>query len=149
MKKEHFLWAATKTGLLGGAIGIFLCLIGMVEIFDKRDVIEGLITLGQFILLTTAASVGFIASRRTTELLGQNQPSQNLIAGLVAGLVTGLVISLLVVIGGQIDLRAVFLNASPALYSLLTFNQGLGGVWILPLVGAVIDLTGAAFLLLK
>lgn len=149
MKKEHFLWAATKTGLLGGAIGIFLCLIGMVEIFDKRDVIEGLITLGQFILLTTAASVGFIASRRTTELLGQNQPSQNLIAGLVAGLVTGLVISLLVVIGGQIDLRAVFLNASPALYSLLTFNQGLGGVWILPLVGAVIGLAGAAFLLLK
>jgi branched-chain amino acid transport system permease protein len=149
MKKEHFLWAATKTGLLGGAIGIFLCLIGMVEIFDKRDVIEGLITLGQFILLTTAASVGFIASRRTTELLGQNQPSQNLMAGFVAGLVAGIVVSLLVVIGNQLNIRAVFLNASPTLYSLLTFNQGLGGVWILPLVGAVMGMAGAAFLLLK
>lgn len=149
MKKEHFLWATTKTGLLGGAIGIFLCLIGMVEIFNKRAVIEGIITLGQFVLFATIVSTGFIASRRTSDLLGQNQPSLNLLSGLVAGLVTGILVSLLVVIGNQINLRAVFLNASPSLYTLLTFNQGLSGVWILPLIGAVTGLVGAAFLLLK
>lgn len=148
MKKEHFLWAATKTGLLGGAIGIFLCLVGMVEIFDKRDVIEGVLRLGQFILLATAVSVGFIASRQTSDLLGQNQPALNLTAGLVAGLVTGITVILLVVIGNQINLRAVFLNASSPLYALLTFSMGLSGVWILPLIGALSGLIGAAFLLL-
>jgi branched-chain amino acid transport system permease protein len=148
MKKEHFLWAATKTGLLGGAIGIFLCLIGMVEIFNKRAVIEGIITLGQFVLFATIASTGFIASRRTSDLLGQNQPSLNLLSGLVAGLVTAILVVLLPVIGGQINLRTVFLNASPTLYDLLTFSLGLAGVWILPLIGAVTGAVGAAFLLL-
>jgi branched-chain amino acid transport system permease protein len=148
MKKEHFLWVATKTGLLGGAIGIFLCLIGMVEIFNKRYVIEGVITLGQFILLATAIFMGFVASRRSSDLIGQNQPSLNLIAGLVAGLVTGVLVILLVVIGNQVNLRAVFLNASPALYSLLTVNMGLSGVWLLPLIGTVTGLIGAAFLFL-
>lgn len=149
MKKEHFLWIATKIGLLGGAVGIFLCLVGMVEIFNKRDVIEGIMTLGQFILLATAVSAGFIASRRASDLLAQNQPSLNLITGLVAGLITGVVISLFVVMGTQINLRAVFLNASPTLYALLTFNKGLSGIWILPLICAVAGLVGAAFLLLR
>ena len=31
MTKENHLWVATKLGLLGGAVGIFLCLIGMVS----------------------------------------------------------------------------------------------------------------------
>jgi branched-chain amino acid transport system permease protein len=148
MKKEHFLWAATKTGLLGGAIGIFLCLIGMVEVFNKRAVIEGIVTLGQFILLATFFSTGFIASRRTSELLGQNQASLNLISGVVAGLVTSVLVILPVVIGNPINLRAVFPNASPGLYGLLTFNLGLSGIWILPLIGAITGLVGAAFLLL-
>ena len=148
MKKENFLWSATKIGLLGGSVGIFLCLIGMVEIFDKRDVIEGVVTLGQFVLLATSVSAGLIASRGTSDLLGQTRPSQTLTAGLIAGLVTDLLVAVLVLVGNQINLRAVFLNASPALYSLLTFGQGLAGIWILPVIGAVMGLVGAAFLLL-
>ena len=61
MKKENFLWNAIKIGLLGGAITIFICLVGMTEIFSKRDVIEKLITLGQFVLLLTMAAMGFMA----------------------------------------------------------------------------------------
>jgi len=40
MKKENFLWNAVKLGLLGGALAIFMCLIGMTEVFSKRDVVE-------------------------------------------------------------------------------------------------------------
>jgi len=148
MKKENFLWNATKTGLLGGAIGIFLCLVGMVEIFNKRDVVEGVITLGQFVLLATFLSVGLAASRRTSNLLGQNQSRLSLISGLIAGLISGLLVILLVVIGNQVNLRAVFLNASPALYDLLTFKRSLSGIWILPVTGVITGLAGAAFLLL-
>ncbi len=148
MKKENFLWNATKTGLIGGAIGIFLCLIGMVEIFHKRAVIEEVITLGQFVLLVTMLGSGLVASRRTGELLGQNRPFHGLAAGLVAGAVTGLLVALLVVIGAQINIRAVFLNASPALYNILTFKQGVPGAWQLPAIGSLAGLIGAAFLLL-
>lgn len=148
MKKENFLWIAVKAGLLGGAIAIFMCLIGMVEIFSKRDVIEKVITLGQFVLLATVVSMGFIASRRTSGLFGENRPVYNLSAGLIAGLVTGLVLALFVLIGLNINLRAVFLNANPNLYNLLTLDKGASNVWILPLVGAMGGLIGASFLLL-
>jgi len=148
MKKENFLWSAVKLGLLGGAITIFICLLGMMEIFSKRDVIEKVITLGQFVLLVTMAAMGFIAARRTSDLFGGNRPVLNLTAGLVAGLLTGLILAIFVFIGYNVNLRAVFLNASPPLYNLLTFGKGQGNIWPLPLIGAGGGLIGAAFLLI-
>jgi branched-chain amino acid transport system permease protein len=148
MKKENFAWGAIRIGLLGGAISLFLILVGMVEIFSKRDVIEHVVTLGQFILLATAVCMGFIASRRTSSLFEQNKPLANLTAGLLAGVVTGGVIALFVILGYQVNIRAVFLNASPSLYELLTFNRGMAGVWILPTLGAISGLIGAAFQLI-
>ena len=148
MKKENFLWNAVKTGLLGGAIALFICLIGMVEVFSKRDVIEKVLTLGQFVLLATAAGMGFVAARRTSNLLGDIKPLPLLTAGLTAGLLTGLLIALVVIIGNQVNLRAVFINASPAFYELLTFKKGVGFAWNLPAFGALAGLLGAAFLLL-
>src|ERR1044071_7311428 len=101
MKQENFLWAAVKVGLLGGAITVFICLLGMMEIFSKRAVIEKVITLGQFVLLVTMVVTGLIASRRTSGLLGESRPLLNLTAGLVAGLVVGLILALFVLIGSQ------------------------------------------------
>ena len=148
MKNENFLWSAFKAGLLGGAITIFICFIGMVEIFSKRDVIEKTITLGQFMLLATGAVAGFVASQRTSKLLGENKPVPMLLSGLLAGLLTGSILALLVVIGSKVNLRAVFLNASPALYSLLTNKKGTGNLWVLPTMGAISGILGATFLLL-
>jgi len=55
---------------------------------------------------------------------------------------------LLVIIGKQINLRAVFVTASSPMYDLLTFGQGVTGAWIFPVVNGVIGLLGAAFHLL-
>lgn len=148
MENMKFLWIATKIGLLGGAIALFLCLIGMVEIFTKRFVIVDVITLGQFILLATSTSTGYIASRRISTLSEQNKPLNTLFAGLIAGLFTGLLITILVLLGSQINLRAVFLNASPALYEILTLNKGVANAWVLTAFGAGTGIIGAAFRLL-
>src|SRR6266498_3000011 len=147
MKKENFLWNAVKAGLLGGALTIFICLVGMTEIFSKRDVIEKVITLGQFVLLLTMAAMGFIASRRTSNQFGKDRPVLNLSAGLVAGLVTGIILALFVFIGYKVNLRAVFLNASTPLYNVLTFGKGQSNIWVLPVIGAVGGILGGAFLL--
>ena len=151
MKKENFLWNVVKTGLIFGVITIFLCLVGMVEVFSKRDVVENVITLGQFVLLAAACASGFIASRGTVDPQGQSKPLPALAAGLVAGLVTGLLLELLVIgIGGSAEpaLRKIFLNASPSLYQLLTFGKGAGNFWVMPMVGAISGLIGAGYLLL-
>ena len=149
MKQENFLWSATKTGLLAGAITLYLCLIGMVEIFNERFFIEDIVTLGQFILFTTAAGAGYIAARRTSNLLGSNERTPSLSSGAVAGLIPGLTLAALVVIGNQINLRAVFLNASPGLYQILTFEQGLSGIWIWPLICSVFGVIGSVYFLLS
>jgi branched-chain amino acid transport system permease protein len=148
MKKENFLWSATKIGLLGGTIAIFICLIGMVEIFSKRDIIEKTITLGQFVLLATGLMAGFIASQRTSDLLGSKKFAPILTAGLIAGLLTGALVALLVVFGSKVNLRAIFLNASPALYTLLTSKKGLVNLWTLPTAGAISGVLSAIFFLL-
>lgn len=148
MKNENFLWTAVKIGLLGGAVVVFLCLVGMVEVFTKRFVIENVITLGQFILLAASTSIGYIASRRISAANRETSPAAGLIAGAVAGLFTGIILMALVLIGSQVNLRAVFLNASPALYEILTFGKGVSNSWTLVAFGAATGAFGAAFLLL-
>jgi branched-chain amino acid transport system permease protein len=148
MKKENYLWSAFKIGLLGGAIALFICLIGMVEVFSKRDVIEDVLTLGQFVLLATSIMAGILASRKTSSLTGQHKVIPSLVSGLIAGLVTGGLVALLVIVGDKVNFRAVFLNASPALYNLLTFEKGVGNAWVLPVIGAVTGLFAAGYLFL-
>ncbi|HJV04611.1 MAG TPA: hypothetical protein VJ868_05035, partial [Actinomycetota bacterium] len=36
---------AFRTGLLGGVVAIYLCLVGMVERFDRTNIITGVLTL--------------------------------------------------------------------------------------------------------
>ena len=76
MKKENFaLELRSASACLEAPSASSYVLVGMVEIFSKRDVVEKVITLGQFILLATAVSMGFIASRRTSSLLEAKQAS--------------------------------------------------------------------------
>ncbi|MBE0680323.1 MAG: branched-chain amino acid ABC transporter permease [Anaerolineales bacterium] len=148
MKKDYLIWIAIKTGLLSGVIAIFLCLIGMVEVFSKRDVIEKIITLGDFILLATAVSAGVIAARATSNPEQQKQPLKNLIAGALAGITTGVVIAAFIGLSQQINLRSVFLSASPSLFDLLTFKGGTNWIWMYPAIGMAAGLLGTILFLL-
>ena len=141
--KENSLWAAIKIGLLGGAVALFISLVGMAEVFSKRDVVEKTMTLGQFVLLAISVASGLLAARRTAALLDKPNTASQAAAGLVAGFFSAAILTLFVVIGAKINIRTVFLNASPGLYSMLTLNQGVSGVWILPVAGAVSGLLGA------
>ena len=126
-----------KIGLLGGAVALYLCLVGIVPIFNTRQLIAGVITLGQIALFGSMAVPGAIAARKATTL------REALLAGGVAGLITGLALTLLVLVGSVIDLRAMFLNASPELYSMLTMGLGVAGAWI-PAVEGLLLGAGAA-----
>ena len=148
MKKENFLWAALKIGLLGGAITIYLCLVGMVEVFNKRDVIEDIITLGQFILLATILIAGYMAARRISNIEENNRPLYKLTAGIVAGLATGFVLALFTYIGTHVNLRKIFITASPSLYKILTFGGMENYILVWLIIGVVGGLIGGAYLLI-
>jgi branched-chain amino acid transport system permease protein len=132
-----------RMGLLGGVVAVYLCLAGLVGIFSERAIITGVISLGHTLLLLTGLGTGLLATRRTG-LSG----SAAVTAGAVAGAITGALLSLLVLIGPLINLREVFINASPLLYSLLTFGLGMVGFWVPVIAGAALGALGALLVVL-
>ncbi|NJD27502.1 MAG: branched-chain amino acid ABC transporter permease [Chloroflexi bacterium] len=114
-----------KLGLLGGAIALYLCLTGIVPIFNPRALIAGLISLGEVALLTTGLGVGYLAARRAPD-----GPRRALLGATIAGAVAGAFLTALVLLGAAVDLRGIALHASPATYEILTFGFGIPGSWI-------------------
>lgn len=127
---------AFQSGLLGGTIAVLLSLVGMVASFSGRYIISGIFTMGQFLFLAPILFLAYTTLRRVSPL-----PASRLLqTGMVAGLAGGVVIAALVLIGGVVNLRAMFINASPQLYGILTFGQGatVGGILILLVAGLLL-----------
>lgn len=135
---------AIKIGLIGGVVGILLSLIGMVEAFSQRDIIARVISMGHTLLVIVALFMGYLAAKRTPRGGAMRMLAHSLLSGL---LVSGL-LALLVAAGGAINLRKVFINASPVLYHLLTFGMDREpGMLLLLLLGAMSGLLAGLFCL--
>lgn len=135
---------AIRAGLLGGAVAVLLSLVGMVTAFSQRYIVSGWFTMGQVLYLAPLLLTVSATARRA----GWQTP-QKLLYSALAGLVGGGVLALLILIGNVINLQAMFVNASPKLYNLLTFGQGLSlGLPILLAVSALVGaLAGVLYLL--
>lgn len=116
-----------RIGLLGTAVALYLCVVGIVATFSARPLIHTVISLGQTSLVLTFIGAGYLAARGV-----RGGPAVRTAAGVVAGLVAGLGPALLVLLGQVVDVRAVAIQASPDLFKLLEFNQGIAGLgWLL------------------
>jgi branched-chain amino acid transport system permease protein len=138
--------APVRFGLLGGAIGVMLALVGMIGRFAERPIVEGVISLGQTLLLAVLFLTGYYAAERARNR--ERPRSHWLLYGLVAGLIAAALLALLVVVGARVNLRTMFINAAPELYIVLTFSQGgrfspEAGLLVLLGVGAGLGLLAA------
>lgn len=135
---------ALKIGLIGGIVGFLLSLIGMVEAFSQRDIVSNVISMGHTLLLVVALFMGYQAAKRTPRI----KPLQVLANSFISGLLIAGLLALLVMLGSLVNLRKIFINASPLLYQLLTFNQGLGtGALLLFGAGGLCGLLSGLFYL--
>jgi len=135
---------ALKIGLIGGVVEVLLALIGMIEVFSQRDIVSHIISMGHTLLLVVVSLMAYLAAKKTP----RNEPLWALMNSLTSGLIVGGILAVLVIVGGLINLRKVFINASPLLYKLLTFDQGVKpGVFLL-LGGAALSglLAGLVYL---
>lgn len=139
-----FLKQGLKIGLIGGTVEVLLSLIGMIEAFSQRDIISNVISMGHTLLLLVAVFIGYLAAKRTT----RTEPLWVLLNSFLSGLMMGGLLALLVLVGSLINLRKVFINASPLLYELLTFKQGSEtGIFLLLGGGALSGILAGLFYL--
>ena len=137
-------------------MAVYLCLVGLVETFRLRWIIANVIGLGQMMLLITAIVAGFVYARRvggrTPAATGVSHDAPErvrvMLGGAAVGLLVGAALVVLLVVGSRVALRLMFVNASPTLYSLLTFGYDLGpGSALLLLVEGVCGLVGTLLFL--
>ncbi len=141
VQSDHLpLGAAIRAGLIWGGIGVFLSLVGMVEPLAKREIIVGVVDLGHALLLLTVLVAGYQGALQGAR--GRAAPM--LLRGVLAGGAASLIGSAFVAVGTVVDLRAMFLNASPDLFLILSFGRGVAGIPRVLLFGAVTGLIGAA-----
>ncbi len=122
------LKSGLKIGLIGGIVGVLIALQGMLQAFNVRDIISGIVTTSQVLMIMTFFGTGYIAVSRS----GSKNPVLMLVVGALSGFVSSLLLVGLIALGGFIKLGDMFINAVPDLYALLTFKQGLttGSVYL-------------------
>jgi branched-chain amino acid transport system permease protein len=121
MNQDQSPWRnAVNIGLIGALTVVMLALIGMVESFNKRDIIYKVVTMGNTLLLLTAVFLSFLAAKKA----GRDQTLKAIGTAILTGVITAAGIALLVSVGQLINLRMMFINASPVLYQILTFYFG-------------------------
>jgi branched-chain amino acid transport system permease protein len=115
------LKSGLKIGLVGGLVGVSIALEGMLQAFSTRDILSGLVTMSQVLLLLTFFGSAYFAVSRS----GSKNAILTLATGALAAFIASLFLIGLMALGGFIKLGDMFINAVPDLYALLTFKQGL------------------------
>jgi branched-chain amino acid transport system permease protein len=134
-KSRRTLVRAFQVGLAGGLVAVLVCLVGMVEAFSQRDIVAGVISMGQTVLVLITVVTAYSAAYRANA----EQGLLRFVSGPVAGLATGGLLAALVLISKVLNIRLVLVNASPALFKVLTFGNGtLTAVLYLLAAGAVL-----------
>jgi branched-chain amino acid transport system permease protein len=125
------LGATVRIGLLGGIIAVLIALEGMLQAFATRNIISGLVSMGQALLIVTFFAIAYLAASRP----GSTRPVLVLVMGALAGLISSVLVVALIALGSVVRLGDMFINATEELYGLLTFQQGpvAGSLYLLAL----------------
>lgn len=110
-EKPFTLGDATKFGIYGGFAAVLVALVGMVDAFAKTYIIADLLTMSQVLLMALAFGTAYMAAMR----MRRTQPGMAAAAGTIAGAMTGLLLGILGLAIEPLNLREIFVNATPAL----------------------------------
>ncbi len=137
---------AIRTGLIAGIVAVSVSAIGMVETFNERDIITGILTLGQVLLFSAPLIGGFLAVDPEKGV----KVTSTFLYGLVVGLMTAIPLIVLIFLPIAFPaIRDILVNVSADLISILTFGQGpFIGSLILAAVMGILGAVGALFHLL-
>lgn len=130
-----------RTGLLFGVVAASVSAIGMVQTFDERDLVTGVLTLGQILLFSASLLAGyFVAGHHSS-----SENSATILSGVIAGFLASLPVLAIILLTVLFpSIRTKLVNVSPALIQILTFGMGpAAGGGVLALVMSLLGLGGA------
>jgi branched-chain amino acid transport system permease protein len=107
-----------RFGIIAGVVSVCASAIGLVVLFGERELIAGVITMGQVLIFAPTAALAYIAARDYTE----GQRGIALLYGSLTGVISGIPSALLILLASAVDLRQFMPNVSPALIEILTFG---------------------------
>ena len=133
-----YLKQTLNTGLIGGAVVLLMALIGMFESFAKRNIVDGVVTLGALLFAIALMLTAFFAVRRA------GRGPAVLAYGALAGLTATLPLAAMLLLNQVVELKAMFVNVTAGMLNLLMFGQGVPyGLILLLGLGLVLGLAGA------
>lgn len=138
----------TNIGLIAGIITLSVCMIGIVEAFNQRDIITDYFTLGQLLLFSAALFAGYLAVTQQALI----RIPVTLLNGALAGILSGVPLfglTWLTLLWPSI--RQSFINVSPDLISIITLGHTQPIVGALELIGifGLLGIVGAGFSLVS
>jgi branched-chain amino acid transport system permease protein len=150
MSTRSLITRALTIGVIAGLACIYLAAIGIVERFQPRNVVTGVLTLGLLVPAIVIVISGYRAALpKRKGALVRLSPPLTLLAGAVAGIAAGAVFGLFVLIASTVELRWVFANISPRLVSILSHDlPEMGAALVYLPAGALLGLVGAGFVML-
>jgi len=146
-KELKFTWSdILKYGAIGGIVAIYIILVGMVVAFNKRYIISETLTLGQIALFSPVFLLGYFSANNARKIKSLGYA---VFVSAMVGLISGAFVAALLVLGTNINLRAVFLNVSPELLDILHLGQEtmMGAIVANLLISAIVGLLGGLFAL--
>jgi branched-chain amino acid transport system permease protein len=151
-----FIRRGVLLGLVGGVAGIHLGLVGMVDTFQARELLDlsavvedAGVALGWLLPALAIVLVGNrAAARRVTDTSEAVTPAR-VAAGAVAGAVAGVLLALLAAISEADLIGEMFVNARGQLAEILWLGMDpVTGSVMLTVVGALLGVAGAALVVL-
>ena len=151
---QQDLLKCIRIGVYAGIICIFVALIGMVEKFNSRDIISEVISMGHTLLVIITLSGTILTIQQFRQISLEYKHSSNginylweLLVGIFTGLIISSILAIFVVFINEIDIRPIFINASPTLLTILTFDKDIYTATMnLLVVGVVLGFIGTLFL---
>ena len=140
MESRELARRTARAGLVGGILIIFLGMVGMIEKFDSRNLIDSVVTLGKVMLAIPPFLAAYLAVRprvRGGRMEGLTAAQSFLVGVGTGGLAGGLTIAAVAFThlfpAGAV--RRIFVSVSPTLLSILTWGKGLPPAAVISILG--------------
>ena len=136
-----------RTGLIVGAVALYLAMVGLLERFKELEIVGEQITFSRILLVVPPLLAGFVLARPRV-IAGERR-----VAGVPSAVGAGALVGMLAmaVLGAALwwidwfgvdRIRPIFITLSPDLVEFLTFEKSVAtGVFVLLILGAI----GGAF----